>query len=109
MDYAKTAQKLRAQIIRFSGELSAGLPKVARRAMAEMIYGIQARQSVRLTEIGRALEEKIPLRKTEYRLCRQLGRAGLWDRLTRTLCRMAAPQIKDLSLLILDTSDLSKK
>jgi len=54
MDYAKTSQKLRAQIIRFSGELLAGLPKVARRAMAEMIYGIQALQSVRLTEIGRA-------------------------------------------------------
>jgi hypothetical protein len=76
MHYAKTAQKLREQILRFSGELSAGLPKPARRFIAEMVYGIQARQSVRLTEIGRALEERIPLRKTQYRLCRQLQRKG---------------------------------
>lgn len=109
MHYAKTAQKLREQIVRFSGELSSGLPKPARRFIAEMIYGIQARQSVRLTEIGRALEERVPLRKTEYRLCRQLKRAGLWERLTRALCRMAASQIREMTLLILDLTDISKK
>jgi hypothetical protein len=109
MHYAKTAQKLREQILRFSGELSAGLPKPTRRFIAEMVYGIQARQSVRLTEIGRALEERIPLRKTQYRLCRQLQRQGLWERLTTTLCRMAASRIQELTLLILDLSDVSKK
>jgi len=109
MYYAKTALKIREQILRFSGELSSGLPKPARRFIAEMIYGIQARQSVRLTEIGRALEESIPLRKTQYRLCRQLQRQGLWKRLTTTLCRMAAARVQELTLLILDLSDLSKK
>ena len=74
MDYARIVSKLREQIIKFSGELSAGWPKVLRRFIAEVVYGIQARQSVRLTEIARSLEEKIPLRKSQYRLCRQLGR-----------------------------------
>jgi transposase InsO family protein len=55
--------ELREQIFRFSGELSAGLPKTARRFVAEMLYGIQARQSVRLTEIGRALQEPICLKR----------------------------------------------
>ena len=109
MHYAKTALKLREQILRFSGVLSAGMPKTCRRFIAEMLYGIQARQSVRLTEIGRALEEPISLKKTEYRLCRQLRRAGLWERLTQTLGRMAADRIEDLTLLILDLSDISKK
>ena len=109
MHYAKTALKLREQILKFSGELSSGLPKPGRRFIAEMLYGIQARQSERLTEIGRALEERIPLRKTQYRLCRQLQRQGLWERLTRTLCRMAASRIEELKLLILDLSDVSKK
>jgi hypothetical protein len=77
MYYARTAHKLREQIIKFSGVLSQGLPKTARRFVTEMIFGIQARQSVRLTEIGRALEEKIALRKTEYRLWRQLEREEL--------------------------------
>ena len=57
MHYAKTASKLRELILRFSGELSAGLPKPGRRFVGEMLYGLQARQSVRLTEIGRALGE----------------------------------------------------
>jgi hypothetical protein len=98
MHYAKTALKLREQILRFSGELSAGLPKTARRFIAEMLYGIQARQSVRLTEIGRALHEPISLKKAEYRLCRQLRRQGLWERLSKMLCRMAAARIQDLTL-----------
>ncbi len=56
MQHTKIASKLREQIIKFSGELSFGWPKVVRRFITEAIYGIQARQSVRLTEIARALE-----------------------------------------------------
>ena len=61
MNYARIAYKLREQIIKFSGELSLGWPKVMRHFLAEALYGIQARQSVRLTEIARALEENVPL------------------------------------------------
>ncbi len=53
------ARKLREQIGVFSGELSKGKPKVAGRFVQEMIYGIQASQSVVLTNIGRTLEEPV--------------------------------------------------
>ncbi len=109
MNYAKTVFKLREQIIKFSGELSSGWPKVLRRFIAETIYGIQARQSVRLTEIARSLEEKIPLRKTQYRLCRQLGRWGLWAKISNALCQMASLRVKRDTLLVLDISDIAKK
>jgi len=55
---------MRAHLDDFSGKLSAGLCKPARRFVGEALYGIAARGSVRLTEIGRALEEAIPLIKT---------------------------------------------
>jgi hypothetical protein len=109
MHYAKTASKVREQIIKFSGELSAGWPKVVRRFLAESIYGIQARQSVRLTEIARSLDERIPIRKTQYRLSRQLGRRGLWIKLVRSLSRMGSWMIKEETLLVLDISDIAKK
>ena len=109
MHYAKTESKVREQIIKFSGELSFGLPKVVRCFVTESIYGIQSRQSVRLTEIARSLEERIPLRKTQYRLCRQLGRRGLWVRLASSLCRMGTGRIKEDTLLVLDISDIAKK
>jgi len=109
MDYARIISKLREQIIKFSGELSAGWPKVARRFIAEVVYGIQARQSVRLTEIARSLEERIPLRKTQYRLSRQLGRQWLWAKITDSLCRMASSRVRKDTLLVLDISDIAKK
>jgi len=59
MDYSRMARKLRGRIAAFSGELSRGLPKVAERFVREMVYGIQASQSVVLTKIGRTLEDGI--------------------------------------------------
>jgi len=109
MHYAKTALKVREQIIKFSGELSSGWPKVMRRFLAEVIYGIQARQSVHLTEIARALGEKIPLKKTQYRLCRQLGREDLGRRTLDRLSQMGAVRVEKKTLLILDLSDIKKK
>jgi len=109
MYFARTAQKLREQMVRFSGELSTGLPKVARRFVAEMVFGIQARGSVRLTEVGRALGERISLKKTEERLSRQLGRRGLDREIQRRLIAQAAPRIEDDTLLVLDLSDVTKK
>jgi hypothetical protein len=109
MYFAKTAQKLREQMVRFSGELSVGLPKVTRRFVTEMIFGIQARGSVRLTEVGRALGERISLKKTEERLSRQLGRRGLERRLQHRLIEQASGRIEDDTLLVLDLSDVTKK
>lgn len=109
MQHTKIASKLREQIVKFSGELSLGLPKVIRRFMTECLYGIQARQSVRLTEIARALQERIPLRKTQYRLCRQLGRQGFWRRVVERVCCLGALRIKEETLLVLDISDIAKK
>ena len=74
MDCARIASKLREKIVQFSGELSSGLPKVVRRSIAEVVNGIQARQSMRLTEIRRALGEKVSVKKNVERLSRQLGR-----------------------------------
>ena len=109
MHYAKTAHRLREHIIKFSGELSAGLPKVACRFITEAIYGIQARQSVRLTEIARSLKEEISLKKTQYRLSRQLGRRGLWRGLVEGLCRLGAERVKEETLLVVDISDIAKR
>jgi hypothetical protein len=109
MHYAKTASKVREQILKFSGELSAGWPKVARRFLAEAIYGIQARQSVHLTQIARSLGEKIPMKKTQYRLCRQLGREDLGREVLRRLSQMGAQRVEKKTLLIMDISDIRKK
>ena len=85
------AAQIRGQIRQFSGEVSVGLPKPAARLVREVIYGVQSRASVRLSEIGRALEEGIRLKKVVERLSRQLNRKGLRQRVRRNLLPLAAP------------------
>lgn len=109
MKATKVAGKLRARIGRFSGELSRGLCVPAQRFVSEMVYGIQASQSVLLTEIGRTLEERIPLHKTEDRLSRNLQREALEDVVQHNLLCMAAGHIGQDTLLVLDPSDVAKK
>lgn len=109
MQYSKIARKIRGQIRRFSGELSTGLCKPARRFVAEAIYGIQARQSVLLSEIARSLNEGISLKKTEDRLSSQINRYGLKDKLGKNLLTIASKRIEEDTLLIVDTSDITKR
>ena len=105
---ARTAARMRAHLEHFSESLSAGLCKPARRFVAEALYGIAARQSVRLSEIGRALEEPIALAKTETRLSRNLGRPELGDHVGEAILRAGGRKVGARTLLILDVSDITK-
>ncbi len=104
----RTASKMRAHLEDFSGKLSAGLSKPARRFVGEALYGIAARGSVRLAEIGRSLEETIPLIKTETRLSRNLGREELCEHLGAAVLREGGPRVRERTLLVLDLSDIAK-
>jgi hypothetical protein len=85
------------------------LPKVAGLFIAEMVYRIQASQSVVLTKVARLLEEPITVKKVEERLSRQLLRPGLGAKVQDNLLRLAAPLVGKDTLLILDPSDIQKK
>jgi hypothetical protein len=109
MKYNRLVQKLREQIHEFSGRLSPQFSVPKRRFIEEMIYGIQAKQDVKLSSIGRSLEEKIPLAKTETRLSRNLDAPGMDRVLTDELIRMGSRRVHQDTLLILDISDISKQ
>ena len=79
------------------------------RFVSEMLYGIQASQSVVLTKVARTLEEKIALKKTHERLCRNLGHDQLEQTLLHNLLSISKKHIGKDTLLVLDPSDLSKK
>lgn len=108
MDDAKIAWRIREAIHRFSGKLSAHLPKTAQRLVREVVFGVQSRGSVRLSEIARSLEEKGSIKKIIERLGRQLQRPGLRQRVRENLLQMAAGRIDSRWLLVLDPTDLSK-
>lgn len=102
-------RKLRQQIHTFSGELCSNMGKVSSRFVEEAIFGISASGSVRLTEIGRALEEDIPLHATHKRLSRNLADRVLGARIEKNVLQLGAQRITDKTLIIVDPTDLQKK
>ena len=102
-------RKLRQQIHYFSGELCKGMGCVASRFVEEAVFGISASGSVRLTEIGRALEEKIDLHATHKRLSRNLADENLEHNLGRNVLQLGGKHINEDTLLIVDPSDIQKK
>ena len=109
MNIAQIAGRLRATIVHFSGKLSLGLPKVMRRFVAEAMYEIAAKGSVRLSEIARILEEPIAMKKTVDRLSSRLAYVGLSDHLTDRIIDDASSRITEDTLLIIDPSEITKK
>jgi len=73
-----------------------------------MMYGIAASHSCKLTEIGRSLEEEIPLKKTVNRLSMGLmkfsGRAVLWE----NYLKRAEKYVDDTTIFPIDESDAFK-
>lgn len=108
MNIAKVAGKIQGQIHQFSGKLSRSLPKVCGRFIEEMIYGIQTRGSVKLSEIARSLNEGITLQKTINRLSQQLKRPGLVEQIEGAIITEGERRIQEDTLLIVDVSDITK-
>ena len=74
-----------------------------------MLFGIQSSQDVKLSNISRSLQEKIPLIRTEKRLSRNLKSAELEKELTPQLVRMGSSRIQPNTVLALDLSDIRKE
>ena len=100
MNFSHLANKLRYKVTKFSGILSQGLDKTAKRSVQEAIYGIIASESVMLTEIGRQMESRVSLKKTEERFSRQLIKADIWSCLQKSILSMASERVKEETLLI---------
>jgi len=105
----RLAGKLKAQITRFATRLTEGWGKVLRRFVSEMLYGIQAAEDVKVSEIARSLAEPIRLLKTETRLCRNLAGVDLTDRINRFLAWEGSGSVQADTVPALDLGDLTKK
>jgi hypothetical protein len=106
---SKIRSRLKAQLTKFSSELCEGLTKPLAGFVVEMLFGIQSSQDVKLSNISRSLQEKIPLIRTEKRLSRNLKSAELEKELTLQLVRMGSSRIQPNTVLALDLSDIRKE
>lgn len=109
MQDSKLRSRLKAQLTKFSSDLCQGLSRPQEKFVGQMLFGIQASQDVKLSNIARSLKEEIPLIKTEDRLSRNLGSIELEAELTSQLAKMASQRIAADTVLCLDLSDIRKE
>ena len=109
MHDSKIRSRLKAQLTKFSSEFCEGLTKPLARFVAQMLFGIQSSQDVKLSNIARSLQERISLIRTEKRLSRNLKSADLENELTPQLVRMGSPRVQPNTVLALDLSDIRKE
>ena len=105
---SKMAGKIKAQITRFGHRISHGFQKPNRKFLVQMLYGIQASKDVKLSNISRSLNERIPLIKTEGRLSRNIGTQDLTERINGNLLVDAARRVSGDTVMALDISDIDK-
>jgi hypothetical protein len=101
-------KRFKAQLSKFSGILSKPFGKVTQRFFREMLYGIQASQDIKLSNIGRSLQEDIALIKTEDRLSRNLSSADFSDHINTEIIRLADDKITDEMVISIDPGDIMK-
>jgi hypothetical protein len=109
MHNSKIQSRLKAQLTKFCSELCAGLSRPLEKFSCQMLFGIQASQDVKLSNIARSLKEDIPLIETEKRLSRNLSADELEKELTPQLVRMGSQRVQLNTVLALDLSDIRKE
>ena len=101
--------RIKDEVIRFGEYLGEGLDKPTKKFLIQMLYGIQASRDVKLSNISRALKERIRLIKTETRLSRNLRRAGLDEVIRERVLEAGKDKIRHDTVLAVDISDISKE
>jgi hypothetical protein len=109
MHDSKIQSRLKAQLTKFCSELCASLSRPLEKFACQMLFGIQASQDVKLSNIARSLKEAIPLIETEKRLSRNLKAEELERELTPMLVSMGSRRVRPNTVLALDLSDIRKE
>jgi hypothetical protein len=105
----RVGSRLKAQLTKFSLQLGEGLSRPLQKFVRQMLFGVQASQDVKLSNIARSLKEEIALIKTENRLSRNLEAPELERHLSERLAAMGSRRVEANTVLCLDLSDLRKE
>lgn len=79
-NYNTLGNNLKARLLNYSRKFLKSFKKTTRKFVTDMIYGMVAAKSCKLTEIGRELKENVALKKTVERLGRNLSKFSEKDR-----------------------------
>jgi len=108
INYNTLGQGLKRGIINFSKKVSKNVAKPKQKFTADMIYGIIASGSSKLTDIGKQLKERTSLKKVSERLGRHLKNFSDTGTLMDNYIEVIRPSIGENTMILIDPSDVVK-
>ena len=99
---------VKAGMLKFCKRICKGLGRPGQKLVTNMLYGIAASNSCRLTEIGRALDEDIALKKTVNRLSLGLKGFAGHETLRENYIKNVEKYTDDTTIYPIDESDAAK-
>ena len=106
--YTRESGVAKAGLLRYCAKICKGLGRVEEKLVTSMMYGIAAGNSCRLTEIGRALEEEIALKKTVNRLSLGLKKFRGQTALRDNYWEGVRKYVDEKTVFPIDESDVTK-
>jgi hypothetical protein len=107
--YTKEASMAKAGLLRYCQILCKGLCRPAEKFVTNVLYGLAAGNSCKLTEMARALDERIGIKKTVDRLSRWFQRFSGREVVRENYMREIAKQIDNSTVFLIDNSDVAKQ
>jgi len=108
INYNTLGNRLKSSLLKFSEKVSKGFSKPARKLIADVLYGMTASHSCKITDIGRALLEPIALKKTVERICRGLSNFDRCEALMQNYLSVVKPSLGSDTMLLIDGGDATK-
>lgn len=109
MELTQLSGKIQVKLNQFFQKYVPGFKRPEQKFIRQMLFGILKSGAVQLNAIGRALQEKIALKKTTQRLSAQLDKAGFWARVITNNLRTQRSYLQQCDYLVLDLSDIQKE
>ena len=108
--YTKLAWRLKREILHYSQKICVGVGRPEQKLVSNLLYGIAESGSCHLSKIGRALKEKITLKKTIERLSRGLRDFSAEDgqRLLNNQAQRVSEEVDNRTVYVIDGSDVIK-
>jgi len=109
MELTQLSDKIQVKFNQFAQKYTKGLSRPLQKFVRQMLFGILKNGDVQLNSIGRALQEKLPLKKTTQRLGTHLGKADLWEIIMKNNLQTQRSYLKQCQYMIIDLSDIQKE
>ena len=105
MSFIKFTRPVQIKLWQFCHHFADDFSRPVNKFTQQMIFGILKSGSVQLNSIGRALQEKISLKKVVQRLSNHLAKAGLWQQISTATLKTQVALLKKCRFVIVDPTD----